>query len=97
VEGVKDVDVTTRDAGNVSRDQDEAVNPHGCGERRSRWFLFLVSVRKVRESFESIRGQARGSLAPYLDFYNRKRPHSSLAARTSDRAYCDHPPLLAAA
>jgi hypothetical protein len=29
----------------------------------------------------------------YLDFYNRKRPHSSLTARTSDRAYFDHLPL----
>jgi putative transposase len=41
--------------------------------------------------------QARGSLARYLDFYNSKRPHSSLAARTPDRAYFDHLPLLAAA
>ena len=30
-------------------------------------------------------------------FYNRKRPHSRLAARTPDRAYFDHLPLLAAA
>jgi putative transposase len=42
-------------------------------------------------------GQARASLGRYLDFYNRKRPHSSLAARTPDRAYFDHLPLLAAA
>jgi putative transposase len=42
-------------------------------------------------------GQARASLGRYLDFYNRKRPHSSLAARTPDRAYFDHQPLLAAA
>ena len=42
-------------------------------------------------------GQARASLGRYLDFYNRMRPHSSLAARTPDRAYFDHLPLLAAA
>ena len=42
-------------------------------------------------------GQARASLGRYLDFYNRKRPHSSLAARTPDHAYFDHTPLLAAA
>ena len=41
--------------------------------------------------------QARASLGRYLDFYNRKRPHSSLDARTPDQAYFDHRPLLAAA
>jgi putative transposase len=41
--------------------------------------------------------QARGSLGRYLDFYNRKRPHSSLDARTPDQAYFDCQPLLAAA
>jgi len=34
-------------------------------------------------------GQARASLGRYLEFYNRKRPHSSLDARTPDRAYFD--------
>jgi putative transposase len=42
-------------------------------------------------------GEARASLGRYLDFYNRKRPHSSLAARTPDRVYFDHLSLLAAA
>lgn len=41
--------------------------------------------------------QARASLGRYLDFYNRKRPHSSPDARTPDQAYFDQPPLLAAA
>ena len=47
-------------------------------------------------AYDSV-GDARASLGRYLDFYNRKRPHSSLAARTPDRAYFDHLPLLAAA
>jgi len=42
-------------------------------------------------------GHACASLGRYLNFYNCKRPHSSLAARTPDRAYFDHLPLLAAA
>jgi putative transposase len=42
-------------------------------------------------------GEARASIGRYLDFYNRKRPHSSLDARTPDRAYFDHLPQLAAA
>src|SRR3977135_1349492 len=46
-------------------------------------------------AYDSV-GQARASLGRYLDFYNCKRPHSRLAARTPDRAYFDHlPPLLA--
>ena len=47
-------------------------------------------------AYDSV-GDARASLGRYLDFYNRKRPHSSLDARTPDRAYFDHLPLLAAA
>ena len=40
---------------------------------------------------------AKASLGRYLDFYNRKRPHSSLGARTPDRAYFDELPQPAAA
>jgi Integrase core domain len=41
--------------------------------------------------------QARASIGRYLNFYNRKRPHSSLDARTSDHAYFEHLPQVAAA
>ena len=41
--------------------------------------------------------EARASIGRYLDFYNRKRPHSSLDARTPDHAYFDHLPQVAAA
>ncbi|WP_316206220.1 MULTISPECIES: hypothetical protein, partial [unclassified Bradyrhizobium] len=33
----------------------------------------------------------------YLDFYNGRRPHSSLDDRAPDQAYFDLPPLRAAA
>jgi putative transposase len=33
---------------------------------------------------------ARASIGRYLDFYNRKRPHSSLGARTPDQAYFEN-------
>ena len=36
-------------------------------------------------------GDARASIGRYLDFYNRRRPHSSLDGMTPDRAY--FPPL----
>ena len=39
-------------------------------------------------AYDSV-GHARTSLGRYLDFYNGKRPHSSLDARTPDRAYFD--------
>jgi putative transposase len=42
-------------------------------------------------------GEARAALGRYLDFYNRKRPHSSLDARTPDHAYFEHLPQVAAA
>ena len=41
--------------------------------------------------------QARASIDRYLNFYNRKRPHSSLDARTPDHAYFEHLPQVAAA
>ena len=40
--------------------------------------------------------EARASLGRYLDFYNKRRPHSSLDRRTPDQAYFI-PPLRAAA
>ena len=40
---------------------------------------------------------ARVSIGRYLDFYNGKRPHSSLDSRTPDQAYFDSLPLAAAA
>ena len=35
-------------------------------------------------AYDSV-GEARASIGRYLDFYNRKRPHSSLDARTPDQ------------
>ena len=47
-------------------------------------------------AYDSV-AEARASIGRYLDFYNRKRPHSSLDARTPDLAYFDHLPQAAAA
>jgi putative transposase len=44
-------------------------------------------------AYDSV-GEARASLGRYLNFYNAKRPHSSLAARTPDQAYFDAMPAL---
>jgi len=47
-------------------------------------------------AYDSV-AEARALIGRYLDFYNRKRPHSSLSARTPDLAYFDHLPQAAAA
>ena len=47
-------------------------------------------------AYDSV-AEARASIGTYLDFYNRKRPHSSLDARTPDQAYFNPLPLAAAA
>ena len=41
--------------------------------------------------------EARAGIERYLDFYNRQRPHDSLARRTPDAVYFNLPPLKAAA
>jgi putative transposase len=47
-------------------------------------------------AYDSV-AEARASIGRYLDFYNRKRPHSSLGARTPDQAYFAHQPQAMAA
>jgi putative transposase len=47
-------------------------------------------------AYDSV-GEARASIGRYLDFYNGKRPHSSLDARTPDHAYFGNLPQPAAA
>lgn len=37
-------------------------------------------------AYDSV-AEARGSIGPYLGFYNRKRPHSSLDGQTPDQVY----------
>ena len=41
--------------------------------------------------------EARASIGRYLDFYNRRRPHSSLDRCTPDQAYFNQPPFRLAA
>ena len=41
--------------------------------------------------------EARSSIGRYLNFYNSRRPHSSLAAKTPDQTYFDNLPMLMAA
>src|SRR3984957_4984378 len=47
-------------------------------------------------AYETV-GEARNSIGRYLDFYNGRRPHSSLDGSTPDQAYFNSPPLRTAA
>jgi putative transposase len=47
-------------------------------------------------AYESV-SEARASIGRYLDFYNRRRPHSSLDRQTPDQAYFDNVPHAVAA
>jgi putative transposase len=78
-----------------------AISMDGRGSWRDNVFVERLwrSVKYEEvylRAYDSV-GDARASLGRYLDFYNRTRPHSSLAARTPDRAYFDRLPRLAAA
>jgi putative transposase len=78
-----------------------AISMDGRGSWRDNVFVERLwrSVKYEEvylRAYDSV-GEARASLGRYLQFYNRKRPHSSLAARTPDRAYFGHLPLLEAA
>jgi len=83
------------------RDNAVAISMDGRGAWRDNVFVERLwrSVKYEEvylRAYDSV-GEARASLARYLNFYNGKRPHSSLDAKTPDQAYFDHVPQLAAA
>ena len=47
-------------------------------------------------AYDSV-AEARASIGRYMAFYNGRRPHSSLNARTPDDAYFNYVPLRATA
>ena len=51
---------------------------------------------RVRRTYDSV-SEARYSIGRYLDFYNARRPHSSLDGTTLDQAYFNPLPLRLAA
>jgi putative transposase len=78
-----------------------AISMDGKGSWRDNVFVERLwrSVKYEEvylRAYDSV-GEARASLGRYLDFYNTKRPHSSLDGRTPDHAYFNHLPQRAAA
>jgi putative transposase len=78
-----------------------AISMDGRGAWRDNVFVERVwrSVKYEEvylRAYNSV-ADSRASIGRYLDFYNRKLPHSSFDARTPDQAYFNHLPLAAAA
>ena len=78
-----------------------AISMDGKGAWRDNVFVERIwrSVKYEEvylHAYDSV-GEARASIGRYLDFYNRRRPHSSLDRKTPDEAYFDQTPLKAAA
>ena len=78
-----------------------AISMDGKGSWRDNVFVERLwrSVKYEEvylRAYDSV-GAARASLGRYIDFYNCRRPHSSLDRRTPDQAYFDHLPQVAAA
>jgi putative transposase len=78
-----------------------AISMDGKGSWRDNVFVERIwkSIKYEEvylKAYASV-GEARTSIGRYLDFYNRRRPHSSLDRRTPDEAYFDQLPQSAAA
>jgi putative transposase len=83
------------------RDNGVAISMDGKGSWRDNVFVERLwrSVKYEEiylKAYESV-SEARASIGRYLDFYNHKRPHSSLDRQTPDRAYFDKLPQAVAA
>jgi putative transposase len=92
---------TSADFTDLLLDNAIAISMDGKGAWRDNVFVERLwrSVKYEEvylRAYDSV-GEARASIGRYLDFYNRKRPHSSLDAQTPDRAYFDPLPQVAAA
>ena len=78
-----------------------AISMDGKGAWRDNVFVERIwrSVKYEEvylHAYDSV-GEARASIGRYLDFYNRRRPHSSLDRKTPDEAYSDRLPQSKAA
>ncbi|XIA61997.1 IS3 family transposase [Bradyrhizobium sp. TZ2] len=85
----------------VLADNGIAISMDGKGAWRDNVFVERLwrSVKYEEvylRAYETV-GEARHSIGRYLDFYNGRRPHSSLDGATPDQAYFNQPPVRLAA
>jgi putative transposase len=78
-----------------------AISMDGKGAWRDNVFIERLwrSVKYEEVYLRAYDGvsEARASIGRYLDFYNGRRPHTSLDRRTPDQAYFNQPPFRMAA
>ncbi len=72
-----------------------------CGARRDNVFVerlwrTVKSEEVYLRAYDSV-SEARASIGRYLDFYNQRRPHSSLDDMIPDHAYFNPLPFRMAA
>ena len=86
----------------VLKDAEIAISMDGKGSEGRRDNVFVERLWKsvkyeevYLRAYETV-SHARASIGRYLDFYNGRRPHSSLGRKTPNHAYFNQP-LLAAA
>jgi len=92
---------TGADFTGVLADNGIAISMDGKGAWRDNVFVERLwrSVKYEEvylRAYDSV-GEARASIGRYLDFYNHRRPHSSLDGMTPDRAYFEPLPIRMAA
>ncbi|MGY3610871.1 MULTISPECIES: integrase core domain-containing protein, partial [unclassified Bradyrhizobium] len=76
-----------------------AISMDGKGAWRDNVFVERLwrSVKYEEVYLRSYDSEARASIGRYLDFYNGRRPHSSLDGATPDQACFNMRPLRVAA
>jgi putative transposase len=92
---------TSTDFTGLLLDNGIAISMDGKGSWRDNVFVERLwrSVKYEEvylRAYDSV-ADARASLGRYLEFYNRKRPHSSHGGKTPDQAYFDNLPQVVAA
>ncbi len=92
---------TAKDFIDVLREHRIGISMDGKGSWRDNVFVerlwkTIKYEHVYLHAYESV-SDARAKLAVYIEFYNRRRPHSSIDRRTPDDAYFDVPSLKAAA
>lgn len=92
---------TSRDFTDLLKDNGIAISMDGRGSWRDNVFVErLWKSVKYEEvylhAYDSV-SHAKASLGRYLDFYNSRRPHSSLDRKTPDQVYFQSLPLALAA
>ena len=92
---------TAKDFIDVLREHQISISMDGKGCWRDNVFVerlwkTIKYEHVYLHAYESV-ADARAKLAVYIEFYNRRRPHSSIDRRTPDDAYFDRPLLKLAA